>query len=110
MTELIFQIFWYVTTYIHGINTQLFPEMGPVTSLISQSTGTVGRFSSSVIPVQHNGLLESIRVAGKLKFAQNPQSPVGYPDFRAKCFVKLWVGLEYQGLASKALKASEVKK
>ncbi len=38
---LIFLIFWYVTTYLRAINTQLFPEMGPVTSIILLSTSTV---------------------------------------------------------------------
>ena len=41
--RLIFLIFWYVTTYLHAINTQLLPEMGPVTLIISLSTGIVCR-------------------------------------------------------------------
>ena len=39
---LIFQIFSYVTTYIHAINTQLFPEMGAIRKpLLSLDTITL---------------------------------------------------------------------
>ncbi len=49
---LIFLIFGYVTTYLHAINTQLFPEMGPITLIILHSTGTVSKDVHAVLGVK----------------------------------------------------------